>query len=109
MNDLVVEETLLHKRCNTTDGVGGRKQDDFRLELFDELCTWLETELEHSLFTLEQVHQKMDQSPNKSLVYSQKHLRNMLVDIYQEKMYFTSQKRRTDVLCFKHMSASIIR
>lgn len=26
------------------DCTGGRKQDDFPLELFDELCTWLETE-----------------------------------------------------------------
>ena len=113
MNDLVAEEALLHKWCNTnfsrgssfnTDGADGRKQDDFRLEFFDELCTWLETELEHSLFTLEQMHQEMisiDKSPDKSLVYSKKHLRNMLVDKYQEKMYFTSHKRRTDVLCFK--------
>ena len=51
----------------------------------------------------------MDKSPGKSLVYSEKHLRNMLVDRYQEKIYFTSQERRTDVLCFQDMSASIIR
>ena len=113
MNDLVAEEAQLHKQCNrnfscgnsfNTDGTGGRKQDDFLLELFDELCTWLETELEHSLFALEQIHQKMismDKSPEKSLVYLKKHLRNMLVDRYQEKMYFTSQERRTDVLCVK--------
>ena len=121
MNDLVTEEALLHKRYNTifsrgssfnTDGAGGRKQDDFRLELFDELCTWLKTELKHSLFTLEQIHQKMismDKSPYKSLVYSKKHLQDMLVDRYQDKMYFTSQERRTDVLYFKDMTASIIR
>ena len=49
----------------------------------------------------------MDKSPDKSLVYSRKHLQNMLVDRYQEKMYFTSQKRQTDVMCFKrYMSAS---
>ena len=121
MNDLVAEEALLHKRCNTnfsrgssfnTDGAGGRKQDDFQLELFDELCTWLETELELSLLTLEEIHQKMismDKSPDKTLAYSKKHLRNMLVDRYQEKKYFTSRERRTAVLCFKDMSASIIR
>ena len=121
MNGLVAKEALLHKRCNlnfsrgssfNTDGAGCRKQNDFRLELFDELCTWLETKLEHSLFTLEQIHQKMismDKSPDKSLVYLKKHLRNMLVDRYQEKTYFTSQGRRTDILCLKDMSASIIR
>ena len=68
MNDLMAEEALLHKWCSTnfshrssfnTDGVGRRKQSDCQLELFDELCTWLETELEHSLFTLEQIHEKM--------------------------------------------------
>ena len=85
MNDLVAEEALLHKRCNrnfsrgssfNTVGARGRMQ-------------------EHSLFTLEQIHQKMismDKSPDKSLVYSKKHLRNILVDRYQEKMYFTSQE-----------------
>ena len=82
MNDLVAKEALLHKRYNKNfsrgssfniDGAGGRKQDDFRLELFDELCTRLETELEHSLFTIEKIHQKMismDESLDKSLVYS---------------------------------------
>ena len=96
MNDFVAEEALLHKRCNTkfsggssfnTDGVGGRKQYDFRRKLFDELRTWLETELEHSLFTLGQIHQKMismDESPGISLVYSKKRLRNILVDRYHE-------------------------
>ena len=49
----------------------------------------------------------MDKS-DKSLIYSKKHLRNMLGDRYHKKMYFTSQERRTDVLCFKDMSASII-
>ena len=110
MSDLVAEEALLHKRWNTnfsrgssfiTDGVDGRKQNDLRLELFDELCTWLDTELEHwtryikSLFTLEQIHQKtipMDKSHDTLLVYSKKHFRNMLVDRYEEKMYFTSKE-----------------
>ena len=51
----------------------------------------------------------MDKSPVKSIVYSKKHLRNLLVDRCQEKMYFASKERRTDVLCFKDMSVSIIR
>ena len=94
------------------DDTGGRKQDDLRVELFDKLCTWLETELEHSLFTLEQLHQKMistDKSRDKSLVCSKKYLRNILADRYQDKMYFTLQEQTTGVLCFKDMNSSIIR
>ena len=88
---------------------GWFSKNDFRLELFDELCISLEAELEHSLFTSQQIHQKMifmDKSPDKSLVYSRKHLQNMLVDRYQEKMYFTSQKRQTDVMCFKRYTSA---
>ena len=33
----------------------------------------------------------------------------MLEETYAGKMYFKSQKRRTDVLCFSDLTASIIR
>ena len=33
----------------------------------------------------------------------------MLVDRFQEKMYFTSQEQQIDILCFKDMSGSLIR
>ena len=86
MENSVAEEALLHKRCNTnfsrgssfnTDGAGGRTQDGFRLGLFDKRFTRLETELERSLFTLEQIHEKvisMDKSPDSSYLYSNKEL-----------------------------------
>ena len=51
----------------------------------------------------------MDKSADRLLVYLRKHFRNMLVDGCQEKMYFTSQKRRTNARCFKDLSASVIR
>ena len=51
ISDLVAEETLLHKRCNTNflngrsnnkDGEIGRKIDEDRQTLFEALCKWLE-------------------------------------------------------------------
>ena len=68
INDLVAEESLLHKRCNTNflcggnqnaEGESGRKKDDSHLKQFNELCDWLEEEMEHNLFTLDQLHRKL--------------------------------------------------
>ena len=99
MDNSVAEEALLHKRCNTNfcrgssfnaDGAGGRTQDGFRLGLFDKRCTRLETELEHSLFTLEQTHEKvisMDKSPDSSYLYSNK-------ELYEKTKYGSKQISR---------------
>ena len=121
INDLVAEEALLHKRCNTNfirgssnkaDGECGRKKEDRRARLFEELCNWLEGEMEHSLLTLQQLYQKLlslDPSPDKSLSYSKRYLKDKLEEKYNDRLYFTSQERRPDVLCFKDLTADILR
>ena len=81
-NNLVVEKVLLHKRCNTnffskmenqhSEGDLGRKPDEGCLELFKELCNWLEVEMEDNLFALDQVHGKLvsfEKTLDKALAY----------------------------------------
>ena len=121
INDLVAEEALLHKLCSTkflnfrdlrTEQGGGRKIDEDREALLIKLCDWLDNEMEHNLFTLDQVHEKMrslDQTADKSLAYSKRYLKEKLKQKYDDAIYFTSQERQADVLCFKDASANIIR
>ena len=120
INDLVAEEALMHKRCNSNflrfgsndEGDSGRKVDDERLTLLNELCEWLDQEMEHNLFTLDQLYKKMlslDKSPDKSLAYTKRYLKSKLLERYGDEIYFTSQERRADVLCFKDATANIIR
>ena len=122
MNDLVAEEVFLHKSCNTSffsergnqhsEEDRGRKRDKGRVKLFKELCNWLEEEMEDNLFTLDHLHEKLvslDKTPDKALAYTKRYLKQMLEKHFKERMYFTSEERRTDVLCFKDLTASIIR
>ena len=68
--------------------------------------------MEDNLFTLDQLHEKLvsfDITPDKALAYTKRYLKQMFEEHFKERMHFTSQERRTDMLCFKDLTASIIR
>ena len=120
INDLVSEEALLHKVCSTkflnfrnlSVQEGGRKVDDDRQRLLGKLFEWLDKEMENNLFTLDEVHEqmiKLDTTADKSLVYAKRYLKEKILQKYGSQVYFTSQERRKDVLCFKDSTANIIR
>ena len=119
MNDLVAEEVLLRKRCNTnffsergnqhSEVVHGRNQTKVVWSYSKSCATDWKRKIEDNLFTLDQLHEKLvsfEKTPDKALTYTKRYLKQMLEERW---MYFTSQGRRTDVLCFKDLTASIIR
>ena len=92
--------------------MGEVEVEELRVKFFKELCNWLEEEMEGNLFTMDQLHEKLvsfDKTPDKAYAYTKRYVKQMLEEHFKERMYFTSQQGKTDVLCFKDLTDSIIR
>ena len=76
---------------------------------FVALCLWLEDEAEMELYTLRELHAQMALLANGEDVYSEKHLKNKLIEHYGNHVFFAQLGgTRKDVVCFRDMASYII-
>lgn len=78
------------------------------------LCNWLESNAESGIFTVSDLHSKMEMLKNEfgdpsAEVFHQRYLKDLLIEKYGDEIYLTNETRRKDVLCFKDLSNKIIR
>ena len=86
----------------------GRPQKHSTLSAFNNLCDWLEVEVE--LHTLGEMHKRMTEmteNENKD-VYSVKRLKQKLQDCYRDHLFFVEVNGRKNVVCFRDMASPII-
>ena len=68
--------------------------------------------VEHGVTTLADIHMKMielDPTEDKRLAYGRRYLKTKLQEEYKESLYFTSEERRTDIVCLKDTTNAILR
>ena len=114
-NDLVAEEAIYHISCMNRFRLQinkshkrGRPLDSTRMENFQRVCQWLEEEGDSELYTLSEVHSKMEELSEDTECYSKKYLKEKLIEYYGNHIYFTERPGRPNLLCFKDMASWIL-
>ena len=113
-NDLIAEEAVYHVRCHTnflrivTNPSRGRPVDSMKAETFEKLCQWLEVN-DFELLTLQDVVSKAGELvPENCAVYTEKWLKQKLIDRYGEHIQFCEVRGRRNVICWKQMANYIV-
>ena len=141
ISDLVAEEACYHKRCkfsllsfrdscfvqppDTKDPSSSKKMSRGRIPsenksvAFDRLCEWLETEAEHGVHTMRDIHHQMQligvQIAEERGVdvsdtfYARRWIKERLQEKYKDDLYFTNESRRTDIVCFRGTTNNVLR
>ena len=76
------------------------------MKWFQMLYQWLESEAGAEMYTLSELHAKMEEFSDGSEVYSIKRLKQMLQEQYRN--FLSEVGGRDNVVCFKDMATHII-
>lgn len=112
--DLVAEEAVYHSTChvqffnNLREGETskGRPENKFLLNIFEQVCSWLENE--NQLFTLEDVEAKMKELAEGEQAYGVKRIKQKLDQKYKGNIFFAEISGRKNVICFENMAHRIV-
>ena len=101
--DLVAEEAVYHKNCHrnfyraNVQSSCGRPVDSMKSETFEKICWWLELN-DCELLTLQDVSNKAKVLlPDNDEVYSEKWLKQKLIQRYGDHIQFTEVRGRRNV------------
>ena len=113
--DLVAEEAVYHKNChrnfyraNVQSTSCGRPVDSMKSETFEKICGRLELN-DCELLTLQDVSNKAKVLlPDNDEVYSEKWLKQKLIQWYGDHIQFNEVRGRRNVICWKEMASYIV-
>ena len=122
--DLVASDAVYHDTCKTqffSDKSLSAKVDIFKTPeqkklgcpqnnemqaSFKHLCQWLEEQTE--LYTVAELYDKICSMSECQAIYSIKWLKQQLADHYKNFIFFTNEPGRSNIVCFRDMTGSIL-
>ena len=107
--DLVTAEARYHLHCRRefkphkpASATPGRPTNQERIDHFNNVCSWLESEAE--IHTLTEIYKKMVEiAGSEDKVYSQKWLKTKLKEKYGDHINFVEEENKANKVCFRNM------
>ena len=84
----------------------GRPENEWKMDHFEQMCDWLESEAE--LYTVSELQEKMKEIAQNDDVYQGKWIKEKLRTKYGNHIVFSDIRGRSDVVCLKDVANYII-
>ena len=117
-SDLPAAEGIYHRSCckaflNVKQVIvedissAGRPPDPHMSKLFDQLCDRIEA-ADDELYTLTEMRDLMKRIGECDEVYSEKQIKQKLIEKYEDHIFFSEVCGRKNVVCFRNMASRVI-